>query len=124
MLTIGDIYSLVIMYNTLTIWYNQWKMYTGTCISLYKCTTTKFTLKCYIVIKDSCAFAFWFQCLKTWEDAIRGIQAKDISQDALESQGIENSPNNVSSEERGDTMEGSSTTSEPQEGTTSSDPSG
>lgn len=67
---------------------------------------------------------FWFQCLKAWEDAIRAIQAKDISQDTLESQGIENSPNKLSSEERGDTMEGSSTTSEPQEGTTNSDPSG
>lgn len=68
---------------------------------------------------------YYEKCLKAWEDAIRAIQAKDISQDTLESQETENSPNNLSTEDRGDTMEGSSTTtSEPQEGTTNSDPSG
>ncbi|XP_056017912.1 sorting nexin-30-like [Ostrea edulis] len=59
---------------------------------------------------------YYEKCLKAWEDAIRAIQAKDISQEVPASQLTEISPNNTSSEDRGDTMEDSSTTSGPNEG--------
>ena len=73
---------------------------------------------------QSKCFQCLLQCLKAWEDAIRAIQAKEVSHDTLESQGTENSPNKASSsEERGDTMEESSSTSEAHEGATNSEPS-